>query len=126
MIKTILEILIIVAAIVNMFAAYKDSKSKFESTFWSKVILVTSAILACCWFTKGLAFKAGPEALSYVVAFVHVMVVAMQVEFLRFLKHNKKCSEVEIPDTNEYIDIGKWEESDEKENQTQTRFIDMK
>lgn len=122
MIKTILEILIIVIAIFNMFAAFKDSKNNYESSFWNKVILVTSAILACCWFTKGLVFKAGPEALSYIVAFVHVMIVAMEVEFLRFLKHHNKSSEVEIPDADEYIDIGKWEETEE----IQTRYIDIK
>lgn len=119
MIKTILEILIIFASILNMIAAHKDNKTHFTSKRWNIVILVTSVILTCSWFTKGIVFKSGPEVLSYVVGTVYGIIAGYHFYYIRYLD----SIEVKIPNDDGYIDIGRWKEDD---STSTTNFIDMK
>lgn len=126
MLKIILELVIIVAAIVELIASIKTRKSNGKSKFWDVVILITSLILSCCWFTKGLAFKAGPEALSYVLAMMQALIACGEAEYLRHINHIYDKVFETTNTADEYIDIGTWEENDKEKTETQTQFIDMK
>lgn len=99
MVNVILNIIILIASIFEFYAVIKDIKSDEPTIKIHSITMISSIILAICWFIEVKFISIRLVPLAYILSFMNVFIVVVEFEYFKLISKSNKTS------NDNYIDI---------------------